>query len=172
MEKEVKKIKRETNVVITDTETGEVKKMINTTTAYVNREPDYIKLYIADIVKLHDLSNSTNSILMNILAYMRYDNSIALGSYEKTAICEKLKVQLVTVNHCIRALCSKGILTRQAQGRYLVNPYLFGKGSWEDIKSIRLTVRYDENGRFIVAEINNPEKADIKTIDEQINKII
>jgi hypothetical protein len=43
---------------------------------------------------------------------------------------------------------------RKDKGMYIANPSLFGKGKWNDIKEIRMSISYSEDGRMIKSEIN------------------
>jgi hypothetical protein len=33
---------------------------------------------------------------------------------------------------------------------YLINPFFFGRGKWDDIRKVRLQVIYSEEGRMIL----------------------
>lgn len=126
------------------------------------REPDYVKLYVNDIMRITDIPKSGTSILFAIIRNMNYNNEIALFSPIKKRIIEELGIKEITLKKAIEMFVNKSILIRQDRGLYLVNPYFFGRGKWEDIKKIRLTILYSENGKMIL-------KPEI-TFEEQINK--
>lgn len=130
-------------------ENGEIIKTERITTKYVEREPDYIKLYIKDILKLSDISNANNSILYAILKRLNYQNEVFLLKHVIDEISFELKLKEITIRKAIAALSEKNILIKKSRGCYLVSPYLFGRGKWEDIRSIRLNLVYDERGRHI-----------------------
>lgn len=139
-------------------EDGEVISVEKITTKFVEREPDYVKLYITDILKLSNISKSNNDILLAILKRMNYNNEVFLLSYVKEEIAQELGLKAVTISKALGVLTDKDILIRKARGCYLINPFFFGRGKWEDIRKIRLELSYDEKGRHIYkVEIDRDE---------------
>lgn len=120
------------------------------TTSFMEREPDYVKLYIKDILRLSDIPNSGNSILFAILKRMTYNNDIALYAPVKREIATELDLKEVTVSKAIELFASKSILIRKDRGLYIINPYFFGRGKWEEIRKIRLEIIYSASGRMIL----------------------
>lgn len=155
-----KKIVKEVTTTSVDMETGEVKISSNEREQVVAREPDYIKLYIEDLVKLKDLPKATNDILYNVLKRMNYQNEIILVSHNKKKIASDLGIKPNTIDQNLMKLTKKGILTRVARGVYIANPYLFGRGKWQDIKSLRMKVVYNKNGKFITTEVDKQQEFD------------
>ena len=110
MDKREKKSLRQEHVsTIIDTQTGEVISVNTLQTFRVDKEPDFVKLYIEDLIKLKNLPSSTNSIMLQFLSFMRYDNTISIHSYEKKAIADKLQIKKVTVDMALTNLCKKSI---------------------------------------------------------------
>lgn len=157
-----KKIVKEVTTNSVDLETGEVKSSVNHREQIVAREPDYIKLYIEDLVKLKDLPKATNDILYNILKRMNYDNEIVLVSHNKKKIADELGIKLNTIDQSLMKLTNKGVLTRVARGVYIANPYLFGRGKWQDIKELRMKVTYNKDGKFITTEVDKQQEFDFE----------
>lgn len=58
----------------------------------------------------------------------------------------ELGIAMSTLNNAVDNFHKKGILLRKARGFYVVDPDQFGKEHWQDVKQIRLTVEYDEDG--------------------------
>lgn len=156
-----KKVTKEVTTNLVDHETGEIKETKNLKERIVAREPDYIKLYIDDLIKLNDLPKSTNDILYNILKRMNYDNEIVLVSHNKAKIAKELGIKLNTIDQNLMKLTNKGILTRVARGVYIANPYIFGRGKWEDIRELRMKVVYNKQGRFITTELDRQLELDV-----------
>ena len=120
------------------------------TTSFMEREPDYVKLYIKDILRLSDIPNSGNSILYAILKRMTYNNDIALYAPVKREIAMELDLKEVTVSKAIELFTNKSILIRKDRGLYIINPYFFGRGKWEEIRKIRLEIVYSASGRMMM----------------------
>lgn len=139
---------------IVDLETGEVKQEISTTSNRYNieTEPDYVKLYIKDLSRIIGLSNTDNNVVLNLLRNMNYDNIIALNAYTRTQMCEQMKIKPNTLSHILCKLIEKNILKKLGANTYEMNPYLYGKGKWENIRQLRMTFTYDKDGRAVEME--------------------
>ena len=129
---------------------GEVIEEVKNQVAYVEREPDYVKLYISDILRLQDIHKSGNDILLAIIKRMTYNNDIALFAPVKREIASDLGIKEITVSKAIELFTNKSILLRKDRGLYLINPFFFGRGKWDDIRKVRLQVIYSEEGRMIL----------------------
>ena len=120
------------------------------TSSIVPREPDYVKLYLDDIKRFYELNNSESKVLNGLLRYMSYNNVVVLLKPIKDMICAELRMPINTFNKSIDNLFKQNILIRMHKSVYLIDPSLFGKGKWEDIHSIRLSITYDQSGRKLV----------------------
>lgn len=138
-------IQQVTNNLIS--ESGEVLTTETVTTKFVEREPDFVKIYIRDILKLSDISKGGNDILLSLLKRMNYENEVFILSYVKEDIAKELNLKAVTINKMVGILTEKNILIRKARGCYLINPFFFGRGKWENIKKIRMELEYDFSGK-------------------------
>ena len=138
-----KKIVFEETTRTIDESTGELLTTTNKQVSFADKEPDYVKLYISDIVRLKDLPPSADKVLMEIIGQMGYSNIFAAYAPIKRVMIKNLDISMNTLNKSIDQLHKKGILIRIERGVYLVDPNLFARGSWDDIKNIRLTIEYD-----------------------------
>ena len=145
--------KRVVKEVVTQTvnvDSGELISEKTVTSSFLSREPDFVKLYIDDIKRFYELNNSDSNLLNCLLRYMAYNNVVVLLKPVKDMICKELNMPINTVNKGIDNLYKQNILIRLHRSVYLIDPNLFGKGKWEDIHSIRLSITYDSTGRKIV----------------------
>lgn len=138
------------------TNDGEVTNSVNTNSFQAEAEPPYVKLYLDDIARLNGLSPKTNAVLQAIVKYMNFRNEIILVAHNKRQISAELNTTMNTLNDCIKKLVKKGMLIRIDKSCYLVDPSLFGKGRWKDIKNLRLTIEYGEQGRTLISNVNKP----------------
>lgn len=152
-----KNVVREHTVESVDTDSGEVKSTTSFTIQKVDAEPEYIKLYLADMSRWADLSKTTSGVLGALLRYMNYDNIIPLNACIKDTISKQLNTTRATIDVQLHKLCKDGLLTRVGTGTYLANPYVFGRGKWTEIKEIRATVTYNEDG-VSFSVVTNPSK--------------
>ena len=131
-------------------ETGEVKES-TTVRAVKGEEPSYIKLYLQDISYLYGLPATAGDLMHELLQYVTYGTQeIMLNSTAKKRIAEVTGMSPRTLDNRLQELAKSGIIHRVATGTYLLNPYLFGKGDWKTISSLRnknihLQIIYDKN---------------------------
>jgi hypothetical protein len=147
---DTKRISQEITSQSVNNETGEIIKEVKHQVAYVEREPDYVKLYISDIFRLTDVPKSSNDIMLAMLKRMTYNNDIALFAPVKREIAKELGLKEVTISKAIELFVKKSIFLRKDRGLYIINPYFFGRGKWEDIRKIRLQIEYSKEGRMIL----------------------
>jgi len=143
----MKKVLSVEEVTIVNQITGELLgQESSVTTKTIEKEPEYIKLYVADLVRLSDIPKGMTSILLALLGGMSYGNIIPAFKPVKLIICEKLGISIDYLNKAIQVFYKKGIFVRAARGMYMADPELFGKGKWQDIKKLRLQIEYQADG--------------------------
>ena len=122
---------------IIDYETGQIKEE-EITTKWRSEEPNYIKLYLEDLSYLYRLPKSTSGLLYELLNYTAYGtNEIILNISVKKRIEKKIKMSINVINNNITKLVKNGIIKRVSTGIFILNPYLFGKGDWKNLKELR-----------------------------------
>ena len=154
---DIKKISQEIITQVVD-ENGVLKHEVKSQNVIVEREPDYVKLYIRDILRLNDIPKSGNEVLLAILRRMNYSNDIILISSIKKEIAEELGIKEITLRKAIELFVEKSILLRRDRSVYIINPYFFGRGKWEEIKKIRLLIEYSKEGKMVL-------KTDFELVD-------
>lgn len=134
----------ENSEFVVDRETGEITSETHQQTemAYVDTEPQYIKIYLDCILRFKNLSSSLNPILIALCRHMHFADKnqiVFVNKYVKELICQECGVKIKRVEQAVKQFTEAGLLKRQARGVYLVNPYIISRGSWEDIKKLRAT---------------------------------
>ena len=113
-------------------------------------EPSYIKLYLQDILYLSDMPTKHSAILYELLKRSPYAGDkdgmqVIVNASLKRRIKETLGFKnMSSVNNAITDFVKGKILYRVDVGMYNFNPFLFGKGDWQDISRLRLEVNYDD----------------------------
>ena len=162
MEKEKsKRVVKEIVTTTADAQTGEFVETRDIKEFHVDGEPDYIKLYLGDISRIFGLSSGCSSVMYELLSRMDYDNLIAVTPMIRKIIAHKAGTSVDVINHTIAKLVSEGVFTKIGSGTYMANPNLFAKGKWVDIKNMRLSITYDNNGRTFKASRNVPEQLEM-----------
>jgi hypothetical protein len=141
--KNTKNLVFETTETQLNTETGEMISHKKTKSVILEKEPEFVKLYLGDIIRLKDLPKGTDKILYALLQTMGYNNVIPAFAAIKRMIIRDLGISINTLNKGIDTLHKKGVLIRIERGIYMADPELFGKGSWAQIKDLRLNIEYN-----------------------------
>lgn len=178
MSSKVKKINQLVEKSVVDGETGEIlSKEINT--AYtIPKEPDYIKLYIRDILYLQDMPENLTPFLMSLVKRMTYassdwGNCVVLNAALRKVIQKECGYKArQTVYNNTRKLIQGGILKEIVKDVYQLNPYIFGRGEWKDIEKIRAEVSYSKvEGRTFKANFEYEEAKKNKLVEDLKSKI-
>lgn len=159
---EKKKVTFEETKQTVDHQTGEVTMVENTKIGFVDREPDYVKLYVKDVGALKGIRHTSNKVLMEIIGQMGYNNLFIAYAPIKRNMCQILDMKMSTLNMAIDDLYKKDILIRMERGVYLVDPQLFARGKWSDIKNLRLMIEYDTETNKRIIKSNAPEQLKLK----------
>jgi hypothetical protein len=120
-------------------------------------EPSYFKSYCNDLASLHKLNNATKSVLWFLAKKMDFQNQIIVNVDLKEQAVSEIGIKIDMVNKAISTLYKTDILLKRnktRRGVYIVNPKYFAKGSWKDIKALRMTVLYEGTNRYIVTEFS------------------
>ncbi|MDD5503101.1 MAG: replication/maintenance protein RepL [Candidatus Thermoplasmatota archaeon] len=117
-------------------------------------EPAYVKLYIEDLGKLLDLQSGHRDILLHVAATVAYDGLVSMTTLRKRRIAAALKCSIRSIDNAITEFVKREILLRLGRAEYELNPHLFAKGSWKEIRERRLQfttrITYNaESGRTI-----------------------
>lgn len=104
-------------------------------------ETTYVKLYLNNSEGLR-----INPILAEMLKYASIADSTAeeggmilyLNKALKANIAKKCEVSLARVDQAVTEFVKKGYIRRVEVGMYQFNPYIFGKGNWQDIRNTRI----------------------------------
>lgn len=141
-------VRTETQV---DRTTGEIVRDASTVVDLrpLPKEPPYIKLYIEDLARLMGLANS--EILLYIAASIGYDGIVSLSTTRRARIALTCGVTEKTVRNAITHYLQAGVLRRVGRAEYELDPNIFGKGEWADIRErrerFRVELDYDPTGR-------------------------
>ena len=127
---------------------------------HLGSEAHYIKIYLKDIGKLHDLSPQNNKFLYEFFSMANWNtNELQITAGKKNELAQKHETSKAVIDNIISKLTKKDILIKKGTGLYILNPYLFGKGEWSQIKALRLTIDYDlmTGEKSIQAEPTTPK---------------
>lgn len=141
---------------ITNNLTGEViseqKNVVNIRP--MEAEPAFIKLYIEDLGRLFRLQQGHQEILMYVAASVDYEGVVSLAIGRKARIAATVGCTVKSVDNAIGEYVKHGILSRIGRGEYELDPKLFAKGEWRNIRerrsNFKAVITYSKAGRDIV----------------------
>ena len=158
--RQTKKVVREFEEITVD-QNGEFKEGKSVKESRIESEPNFVKLYLQDILFFNGIPKGISSVLFGLLNYMGYDHRIFVNSAMKKIIAQQNGLTFRTVHQAITTLTKNKVLIREETGLYVVNPYLIGKGDWMNIKEIRRQIVWSSEGRkFGDGVIINSDKED------------
>ena len=152
---------KKTENVIKDTQTvintaGEVLNVEQHLSIPVGDEPPYYKVYLQDIANVYGLNPAERAVWEILCSNMTFQNLVFLYKPIKMMLVQATGKKYETIKAAIKSLTAKGLLIRQDRAVYLVSPKYAARGKWQDIKALRLTIDYNEQGRNIeVKKITN-----------------
>lgn len=131
---------------VTNHTDGEVIQTTRQEMTMFDKEPPYVKFYLQDIGRLNGLNGAEQKLINELVFNMGYNNIVPSYKPVKEMIAEKIGVAYNTLEAAIKELYKKGILIRKARGLYIMDPHLFGRGSWKDVQKIRMVIEYNADG--------------------------
>lgn len=114
-------------------------------------EPAYIKLYVEDIGRITGLRPVHSEVLLYVAASVGYDGFVVLNARRIAAIALTIGCTSGTVKNALTELCSVNVIRRAGRGEYELDPRLFARGAWKDIRERRkafvAAIRYLPSGQ-------------------------
>jgi DNA-binding MarR family transcriptional regulator len=138
-----------------DYETGVINEEEERKVIKLPQEPPYVKMYIEDLAAVLNLPIGVRGLLYALVLRIDYDGIITLGSTSKKKIAERLKITVGTFDNYLTKLVKAGVLRRIGRGEFEVNPHLFARGDWAEVrrrrdnfgKTFRMTITYSPTGK-------------------------
>lgn len=154
-----------------DSSTGEITRETQQFVIKGQNEEDYIKVYYNTLLTFKGISTILTPVLLAMGEHMTYANSkqggqrIKFDAYVKEAICYKCGMGQDRLNQLIRIMIENDVIRRifkkdkdgnpteaSYRGLYEVNPFIMGKGDWNDIKALRTDFNYVDGTAVTIYE--------------------
>lgn len=130
------------------------------------QEPPFVKLYFEDMLMLKEISGPGTKTIHALLPKMNYDNEIVVTGQMKEQLAKKMQMAKNTFEHSMGELVKKGILLKKGNNWYMVNPNLYGRGSWKDIYKLRMTITYSKEGKLIQVQPDFQKEINFENTDK------
>lgn len=164
---ETNRVRDETGAIVSETTKENVVSIRK-----MEDEPAYVKMYIEDLGRILGLQDGHRQILVLIAGSVDYEGIVSLAIGRKARIAATLGCSVKSVDNAIGEFVKQGIVKRIGRGEYELDPNLFAKGAWRDIKERRqgfiMQVNYTHKGRKITTramtktEQQKAEEADLQ----------
>jgi hypothetical protein len=131
---------------------GEITEETTSVSFNYGKEPDYIKVYLDNIVVLAEIQGWISKVLYELIKGVTYANKgqfIIINSGYKRIVAENLGIKQQSVTNAVNQLSKKNILIKKETGVFLLNPQFFGRGEWKDISKIRYEVELSADGKVM-----------------------
>lgn len=144
-----KKITYGNTTQIVDPATGEIHTRYKERTVRVGAEDDYVKIYFEGIHYLCDISSDCWHFLTYLLQFVHFaeePDSISSRYSLTVTLTDDLRKQIAmlmgyksksSINNIITELVDGGILYRVSCSLYRVNPFVFGRGKYQNVLRVR-----------------------------------
>lgn len=133
----------------------------------VEKEPDFVKLYtqyVSDMGRLRNLTPVQQQVMKCLCLNMDYNNSVIVGRLTLPQWAVQAGITQQTFVRAIAQLCKLNLLFKVHAGVYIVNPQYAGKGRWEDVKALELTIKYNAEGRQVVIKKITPTRITVSEV--------
>lgn len=167
------KIKFEAQQNYIDIETGEVVESVVTREHKVGKEPDYVKVYtqfVSDIGRFTNLTAVQQQVMKCLCLNMDYNNTVVIGKLTLPQWAVQTGIAQRTFLRVVAQLTKLNLLFKAAAGVYLVNPQYAGKGKWEDLKALELTIKYNREGRTVIIKRITPTVITVNEVNPALLK--
>jgi hypothetical protein len=138
---------RISNVI--DVNTGEIISQESEEIKTIQKEPDFIKLYLNTVLTFNGIKNISIDFIMLLCNYVTYANDdhtqmkVVINKAIKDEMSKALDIKTNMIDKYIRKCVDSGILFKtEYRGTFVVNPFLIARGEWKNIKSLRTEFDY------------------------------
>lgn len=126
---------------------------LNESTGEVQKEPDFIKMYINDICAVKGVTALQTKIFYFMLQNMNYENEVAYGKTSKERFLSEHGTSNASFNNSIKGLIDSGLIGKLGKGEFLVNKKYAVKVPFSKVEEIRCVTTYSKEGKKEVVEI-------------------
>lgn len=141
-----------------DEDTGE---LIERPKVVVQKEQNYVisnatknfgKIFFGNFKKMWEMGFPIDNKMLilaemcELMDYASYNGCMSCGQTVhidkgvKKSWAVKYGVSEHTIKYCMKQLSEEGIIIQLGRGKYMINPYLYGKGSDSEINALRTSV--------------------------------
>ena len=129
---------------------------------------DFVMAFTKDLGYMRELTRGEMLTMFGLLQIVNRNNEIILNMEIKKRIAEEYGLKVSSFDVFLSGLKKKNVIVQNGRGCYLLQPNLFGKGNWTDIKKLRMAIEWDFENKTKRMAL----EADYLTEEEKIEKEI
>jgi len=160
--------------------TGEVTSTTKTKVVKREKTPDFIMLFTAGTPLLRDANlTKREQLILNIILekYVGFSNRVEISTVLRKNLKSTLSYSDSTVYKGINGLQKKNILVEHTgndentiEDAWYLNPHIFGRGHWNDIKKLRYDLQVDFDFERLEAKSSSTRIATYSDAEEILEK--
>lgn len=133
----------QTEEIVADVTTGEVIASRTVSCRRIEREPNFVKLYVDTMKAFNGAHDIPTDVLLAFTKYITYANGdtqqqIYLPKPIKQQISNDVGISVSMIDKYIKKMVDAGVLFKSdCRGFFIVNPWLIAKGDWKNISKLR-----------------------------------
>ena len=121
--------------------------ILDKATGEVLTEPDFVKVYIANLCAVKGLNSAQQRIFNFMLLNMNWENMVSFGSKSKGDFLKESGMKNQTFNNNVSSLIKSQLIERVCRGEFRVNKKYAVKVDWSNVQKIVWTTEYTGNGK-------------------------
>lgn len=160
-----KRVTHSTATTVVDAASGEILRSVEDEYGWVDKEPDYIKVYTSCLLAFRQLDTKLAPYIVSFgkwMTYANFDNAayrctVRTTKIERHDVAIECGVTEDRVKQVIRQLVASEIFIpieidgKIQRGIYYVNPWVVSKGEWRDIRQLRANFEFVEGATSVLS---------------------
>ena len=123
-----------------------------------------MKMYIDNVTKLSDLPQTSSRVLYQLIKGVDYNGQIIINASVKRLLSNEIGIKEQSFANALTVLVKNDVMQRIDKGIYILNPFLFAKGTWSDVKKLRkkytdLKMTYKNGTKELPSSIETNDEA-------------
>jgi hypothetical protein len=123
------------------------KSILDRATGEVLTEPDFVKVYIANLCDVKGLNSAQQRMFNFMLLNMNWKNIVSFGPQTKRDFLEESGMKNQTFNNNVSSLIKCQLIERVCRGEFRVNKKYAVKVDWAKVQEIVWTTTYTAAGK-------------------------
>jgi len=161
----------EKTTVITNQTTGELTQTTEQKIMRFPKTPDFVMTFTKDLGYMKELTRAEMLTMFGMLQIVNAENEVILNKAIKERICNEYDLSIKSMDVFIHGLKKKEVIVQVGRGIYKLQPNLFGKGRWSDVKKLRMAIEWDFKHKTKRVGVETEYFSEEELLQQQINDL-